>query len=104
MAFTVLNECTLSPLELKGQTFTEGNGRYVLKQGQPQPQTNSQVMLLRESYKMALIALKQVPDISQYLAASFNKKNIVCRIDLIGIIVPNVKQLYILQKVNNFDV
>lgn len=75
MAFTVLNECTLSPLELKGQTFTEGNGRYVLKQGQPQPQTNSQVMLLRESYKMALIALKQVPDISQYLAASFNKKN-----------------------------
>lgn len=53
---------------------------------------------------MALIALKQVPDISQYLAASFNKKNIVCRIDLIGIIVPNVKQLYILQKVNNFDV
>lgn len=61
-------------------------------------------MLLRESYKMALIAFKQVPDISQYLAASFNKKNIVCRIDLIGIIVPNVKQLYILQKVINFDV
>ena len=58
MAFTVLNECTLSPLELKGYAFSECNGRYVLKQGQPQPQTNSQVMLLRESYKMALIALK----------------------------------------------
>ena len=34
-------------------------------------------MLLRatyvtKSYKMALIALKKIPDISQYLAASFN--------------------------------
>lgn len=44
MAFTFLNECTLSPLELKGYAFTECNGRYVLKQGQPQLQTNSQVM------------------------------------------------------------
>lgn len=65
----------LSPLELKGYAFTECNGRSVLKQGQPQPQTNSQVMLLRESYKMAVIALTQIPDISQYLAASFNKKH-----------------------------
>lgn len=38
MAFTVLNECTLSPLELKGYAFSECNGRYVLKQA------NSQVM------------------------------------------------------------
>ena len=31
-------------------------------------------MLLSESCKMALIALKQIPDISQYLATSFNRK------------------------------